>query len=409
MSRGRKLLIGLGLIAVFLATIWAYINATLDMNPLPSTYSVSPSGCKAIYISMDELNYPVHRFLKSYKDLKKFRGTLVVIDPWPIWRGFSKTEIEALKDWIKEGNRLALFAGSKSLSLNTNRKPGKGKKKKAFGKYVPLHNRLGLRLKDTDSKGRSPVAVRGEYLDWDGMITVSNEIRWDEPQGAWALRGKDKHGPLWLERTMGSGEVVAISDDSLLSNERVGEQDNFRFLLSIVNAPSASESVLFDEFHHGYGSVDTVSTFFKASVFYVILAQLLILALFYFYSKRAMLAGAIRSLERPKGEATTGYVESMANIFESLNAGSQALSALLESFQTELRSRHGIRFTPGGGSTGPAITGGGYGTGKDPNELEKLMDECRQAVEEDADVKSSLKLAARLARIRKELRTSGSG
>jgi hypothetical protein len=438
MSGNRKLLIALGLIAVVISSVWTYFSSSLDITPLPTTFSVSPSGCKALYESMEELGLPATRLLSDYTNLDKYKGTLVVIDPLPLWRSFTKREIRGLKRWIRKGNKLLLFAGPSLLSLNMDRERIQRKKKKGgLGKYTPLHNQLGLYLKDTEKEGRSPLNVKSESIHWTGVATFSDKIRWDGPGDEWTVLAEDELGPIIIRRNMGSGAIVAVSDSSLLTNGKVGQEDNFRFFLSLALKPGTPEQdrasasgegqdsggpkssrpeeatpgpgnmnskiALFDEFHHGYGEAKSVSTFFKASVFYLVLAQVILLAIFYFYSKRAMLVGAYRTLTRARGRGSYEYVDSMANLFESCNAGSQALSALLRRFEALTRLSRGL------GAPHGEVVPTWSGFVKDPEvarEIEQLLDECRQAIKNDADVSSSVKLAARLARTRDKLRSS---
>lgn len=403
MTKNTKTWIILGIMAFVFFAGWIFLQSSLDMNPVASTFSVSGSGCKAIYMSMESLGFPVKRLLRNYKSLDEYSGALVVIDPWPIWRGHTSREISSLKEWVGKGNKLVLLAGPKSLSMNVRKKPKK-KKHQRMSKLTPLHNRLGLHLKETDKKGRLTRNVLFKELDWQATINISKTMRWADPGKGWNVVQKDYLGPFQLKKEIGKGEIVAVSDSDIVTNSNVLSNNNFKYFLALTLTPDNPETILFDEFHHGYGLEEGVSTFFKASVFYWILAQVSILALVYFYSKRAMLTGKLRFITPVTGRYTTERVDSMANIFESCNAGAPALSALLRRFENELRGAARLSGDRNRLDMSRLRLPHGF---KEHEELEDLLLECRQAIDNNAGPSQSLRLAKKLAQMRDNLKLSG--
>ncbi len=402
MTKNTKTWIILGIVAMIFSAGWIFLQSSLDMNPVASTFSVSSSGCKAIYISMESLGFPVKRLLRNYKSLDQYSGVLVVIDPWPIWRGYTSREIASLKEWVKKGNKLVLLAGPKSLSMNVGKKPRK-KKPRRLSKFTPLHNRLGLRLKETEKKGRSTRKVSVKELDWQGSINISKTMRWADPGKGWNVAQKDALGPFQVRKELGRGEMVAVSDSEIITNKKALSNNNFKYFLGLTLTPDDPETILFDEYHHGYGTEEGISTFFKASIFYWILVQVSLLALVYFYSKRAMLTGKLRFITPAKGRYTTERVDSIANIFEACDAGAQALSALLKRFETELRGRARFSRDQAGLDLSHLRLPDGA---KERDKLEELLLECRKAVDNDPGPGPSLKLAKKLAQMRDNLKLS---
>ena len=71
----EKVMLAVGL-AIAVAC-WMYVGGNQSDRATrysTSTYSAGPWGCKALYLTLAELNLPVTRFRKSFRKLKSHKG-----------------------------------------------------------------------------------------------------------------------------------------------------------------------------------------------------------------------------------------------------------------------------------------------------------------------------------------------
>lgn len=403
MSVRKSVALGICL-AVLVAILIAGIlpGSSKERSPIPSTYSAHPCGCKALYLVLDELRLPADRLRTSYSRLKGEHGVLMVIDAQKV--RYSRREIAKLKEWIRKGNRLVLFQGpARRLSRQPDHEAtakGKDEPERASVTVRAPSRPFGLKLKAIRNGARGTVPASMPELGWSGMISVSGQARWMEPSGDWQVLSKDEHGPVVLMRRIGKGEVIAVSDPRLASNQNLPRAQNLRFVLALILGNRSPSEILFDEYHHGHVLSDSLAGYVGSSVFSWLILQAFIGTVLYFYSRRAMRAGRFLSLEAQKGRSSLEYVQSMAHIFESCKASSAALEAVLARVEGKLARKIGPQ------PTGVHLAGALRSTDIPPSQAEEvahLLAECRQAVRAADEPDRALTLAQKLAVVRSRI------
>ncbi|GEM_PF-625829 len=399
MARKRIFLLGLGLVVLLAVVLGLLVSEpSEDRSSESSTYSVHPVGCRAIYLVLEELGLPARRFLRKFTMLEGHSGVLVVMNPHTM--EFSRREIAKLKQWIEAGNRLVLFQGlERETHVSDEETTADGNKKPSVKvRILPRPaGYFGLRLQRTGESGRVSVQVSIPDAPDVRWISVSGALRWREPSKDWTRLAQDTHGPLVIQRTMGSGSVIAVSDPCIASNRELSREDNLKLVLALILADKKPAEILFDEYHHGHVQSDSLAQFVGSSIFSWILVQGLLGLGLFFYSRRAQQAGRFQSLSEPGGRSSMEYVESMAAIFATCKAGSAALEALMNRFTRQFSRRTGASMKNTAGTrpdpASPRIQAGS-------EEVSRLLEECGQAVESGHDPSRAVALARRLAEAR---------
>jgi len=395
MSVRQNLLLFLGFLAT--ATISAaLLRSTTDRVrlPLASSYSTAPEGCKALYLLLEELQLPVSRLRKSFRSLGQQHGALIVVDARKI--PFTARELAKLEAWIKSGNRFVFFQGG--LSRATGKDSGKsgrepGATRPRFAARHALERKFGLRVKTFPDSSRSTLRVSSSQLDDVSELNVSKQARWASAPRGWIIPVGDEAGPVVLARTMGKGEIVAVSDPTLIQNRFINRAQNVRLVPALLLGKGRPSAILFDEYHHGYRVSDSLWGYFGSSVFAWIMIQSVVFAALFFYSGRAGRIGTYRSLSRRVGRSSLEHVDSMAGVFASCRAGSVALEAVMRRFLAKLSKKTGVP-VKGLEQAGlddrlfrPAVA----------KEVSDLVNDCREAIKANDDSDRVVQLARRLA------------
>lgn len=401
MSSRSKLILLLSFLIV--AILWAIVaSSDRDRSQLfvPSTYSPGPGGAKALYLMLEELGLPVSQLGAPFDKLDKQRGTLIAIEPDAV--DFGDEEVARLKTWVRKGNRLVIFEGGERTRVKVPLYTALNKQKLLRSlKPQSLAARFGIKKKRTEDTSRHVAVVDSRRLEGVQRLNVSATDRWKESPETWTTWLADKYGPIVISRRVGKGEVIAISDASLVSNRFIQLEQNARLLPAVVLERGRPEEIVFDEYHHGHSFQKTIGAYFSSSVFGLLFVQAAIGCLLFFYSRRAVNVGRYRSLSRLKGRSSLEYVDSMANFFESAKADSTALEAILGRFLGRLARRTGIP-TAKLDVNYLQKTGLRMPEGADPV---ALIRECREAIQANESSESMLTLAKKVAEMRSKLFT----
>jgi hypothetical protein len=405
----QRVLIGLAVVTVSVvaAGVWIILNSHEDRSR-PSTYYAEPEGAKALFLTLSKLNLPVGRLRKPFTHLSGTGDLLILIDPRR--KPMTEREMKKLKDWVKRGNRLLLFEGPVPTAPGLSRKELKKEKRKSLvvgsGKFNHPGKTFGFRIERFPDLTRRDVFA---YLpQWDDArkISVLGNARWQRPGGAVVQMAGDDHGPVLLRREVGQGSVTALSDPTFVTNEHLGLRENLALVVSLILAEGRPNRILFDEYHQGHIRAGTLRRYIVSSVFFWILAQLLIGFAAFVYTMRARRAGRFAPLEAPSGRSSLEHVESMANIFQSCKAANAALESIYQRFVQDVSARTGVGVKTieqsGGAGIGPRDTG-------EISELSDVMEAYRTTVTAPADASAALSVARRMAGFRRRLKRKAPG
>ncbi|MFW5947674.1 MAG: DUF4350 domain-containing protein, partial [Gemmatimonadota bacterium] len=222
--------LGIAAIAIVVLVL-APPASQVAMDYRPSTYRTTPDGTGALYEAVASLGIPADRRLTPLAGADRIRGPLVILEPV---EPLSPTELDSLFAWVEGGGRLIVSP------------PGD----EAFEEH------LGLVL--TYREDTAPV-VRGSH-PWTAGIDSVGEASWTfNPKAREAPRlrplvvdtatGEPVAGLL----SRGGGEILAIADGQLLTNERVLDGGLAPLVVRAADAwTRGSDTLWFDEYHHGH-------------------------------------------------------------------------------------------------------------------------------------------------------------
>ncbi len=269
----KKNSISLGLVIVivmFLVGILAIFSMQYDKSdnlPLYSSLRADPIGAKIFYESLSNINdLNVQQNLKSYYQLPTdykytffFLGSTV-----NFFKYIDKNNYEKLHSLIQEGNRLVITLSSDNKFFSLK----KTQKVISQQKEVEKEEEKVEEVKEVESKKEEAFLKKGwnicflETCDKSkdnheelllSMPPDSSKIPWNsnihfETGEEWNVILKDNNKNLIVERSIGKGSLVFLSDSYLLSNEAMFK-DRYSWFLSWLIGNNSN--IIFDEVHLG--------------------------------------------------------------------------------------------------------------------------------------------------------------
>src|SRR5262249_2488594 len=126
----------------------------------------------------------------------------------------------------------------------------------------------------------------------------------------------DSQGAILSDIQVGRGRVLCLMDPFIVENKGITEGDNVLLALNLVKARPAGR-VLFDEFHHGYGSSGFLSTgilgYFKGTPIQAMLGQTMLLLILVIFTAGRRFARPV-PLKKERRTTSLEFVSSMATL-----------------------------------------------------------------------------------------------
>jgi hypothetical protein len=347
----------LAVVAAVLALIlWTQSEHTSP--PVASTHIAGPHGLKALYLVLESEGVQVRRWRSPLSSLPLGGRRRLLVLAAPCRRGIGETEGTVLRSWVSRGNTLVwLRGGGEPLSQARRICPGLGHTNESA-----LERALGLPPElrsDEDAKAYEDeellppwkeVALSEAYLPatpgsgyTDGVELLNGgrlEGRAsDAPQGWIPMAGIVGESPVVLRRKIGTGTVFLFPGPRFLANGWLAREDNLEFFLNILRLHRPGV-VLFDEYHHGYGS-GAVGTLVGGRVASEGFWHLLALAVVYFLA-RGIRLGPPAKLQRDERRPAADYIRALANLMKKGRKGPEMAQSLHASFRSRLERRVGL-------------------------------------------------------------------
>lgn len=304
------------LLFVGIVGIDAYQKLRKQPGP-PSTYNAASAGYKALYLWLREMGVPAERWERPLTELTQETDVLVMISPrlgpWP-------EELKALETWIRDGGTLIRMS------------PSLGPYAKHLVSNVKTRHQD---QKEADHK-EGPSFQPGPYIRGQRKIASEWHLPIDSAKPETIVHARDAFGNLILAKEDGKGRVIEIADPSLFSNLRLREGDHARLALDVLLTHLGDGRLLIDEYHHGYGRVNSVAGYVLQSSAFVPLLQVLflVLLLWAFAGRRF---GPARPLRKETERSSMEYVRAIAHLFQRVKARRLALESVLRWFDEEAR------------------------------------------------------------------------
>lgn len=245
----RRDTIAVVVLIFLLGGLWLVATSTAGDGglglPKLSSFRTSPSGARALYLTLQELNVPTSRRLTPHPvEGSSTGGALALLAPT---EPPTPRELARLHDWVRSGGTLLYAASSGDPTLDTL---GLELELVAPGSFSPL-----------ETSGGEGVPVRTRPHRWTEGLETSATVRFAFTDSSRALSAAGAE-PLLVSPSgdvaavvfrRGEGTVVAWSDGGLLSNRalRAGSRP-LVFVRAAAEAAAGGEPVVFDEYHHGY-------------------------------------------------------------------------------------------------------------------------------------------------------------
>ena len=311
-----------------------------------SSYSTSPSGTRIMFELSQRMGWTASRRQTPF-DSSLQRAVQVVVGPR---QALGARETHRLLDNVRRGGGLIFTADdadeiADSLGMALRR---------SERRLVSSSDEDCLRKASfADRRAPTALAPSGREIGWrrpppGPVTTLATGYSPRAPRGA----------ALAVGVPLGAGRVVALSSADLVSNEAVrfcvwgADVLTARALEYVRPSGSSPASIVFDEFHHGYGvhggSVQAVSTFLSRTRAGRFLAQALAAALLLLF------AAAPRPIV-PKESARIArrspleHADALAHAYSEVGATRTATTRLVDG----LRRRAG-RMLPAARKAGPA-------------------------------------------------------
>ncbi len=197
-----------------------------------TSHGTLPGGSKAFYLLLEESGHPVQRWERPLTMLtEEGGGVLFIVEPRR--RPLRPAEAEAVRDWVEQGNRLVLLGMEQSV----------------------LYEAFGLKLAATQFSPE-PLRVKANsphvLLEEVGSLELRAGATFTAESDGDILAG-DRENSYILWKAAGEGEIIAITDAGMITNEALGRGDNLIFLLNTAGAFHEPLAVFIDEYHHGFG------------------------------------------------------------------------------------------------------------------------------------------------------------
>jgi hypothetical protein len=310
----------LAAVVAALALLGAYWAATSVASsyyrintPQATSFSSAPQGMRAAFEYLDALGHePVA--LTRFEELPQ-TGTIVVATDVPLTRGFTEAEVGRLAEWVESGGRLVAIGPYANEALAGL---GGGSVLNAEGPAGPL----------------GPI-LPTPYAPDAGTFTPGT-ARLTTDDAAWVPVYGDPAGAALMVRAVGAGEVVWLADRYPVSNDGIGEGDNGAFAVRLL---AGETPVYFDEYHHGFVSADTVLGRMGAGGHSAIIVGALALVVLLLARGRRL--GPAIAAEPVREARTLAYVDSLAGLYRTAGARTEALASLAGGLERSLAKRHG--------------------------------------------------------------------
>jgi len=328
-----------------------------DSYPPYSSFRSDPRGAKALYLALGRVpGIAARRNFMEPSRLSKEKGVsyfFLGVDEG-VMRLISQEDLKTLEDLVARGNRLVIAFSSLSGTgagegARGKRTVGDDKPKKRK-LAAPLLSRWNLtfdyfpRVKNAEKDPVRAMRADGE-MKLPDSIPVRSTLCF-RTEGCWKTIYSVERNPVVVERGIGKGSIVLLSDSYPTGNGAMRDERHPRLLLWLLGG---NRSAVFDESHLGVfespGIISLVAKYRLAPF----LAGLVLLAGLYFWKNAIPLvpsAGSGRSGDsgiRTNQDAISGLVNLLRRNIPPSGLLDVCFREWTKSFSREYRESNGTR------------------------------------------------------------------
>jgi hypothetical protein len=318
------------------------------LSRAPSSFNPSPSGTKAVFVTLQKLGWQVERWQHPWTKLGSRTGVLVYTDFASEERFGGQgaappmsEEADAVEHWVSRGNTLLYYAnperhmwhsGSKLLDdldihLQTNVVETAGsadfwtlrRKAETFHEITPVRLTEGVHVVTLEQSPGFRVVV-GAVVP---LVAGGDETA----HALWAPHGR--------------GQVLLFSSTSLIDNEFLVAGDNLALLLDLLSEMPEGGAVFFDEYHHGYSSEFAMRDFLTLPVVKFAALQLALVAALVLYSQARRFGEPVPLVHETR-RSVMEYAVALGDLYQRAETQLETLAYLYQHVRQELIDRQGL-------------------------------------------------------------------
>ncbi|MEO7453435.1 MAG: DUF4350 domain-containing protein [Fimbriimonadales bacterium] len=220
MIRRDVIIIVVTLLVMIAVTTWQAVEAekATSRDPLLpelSSLSANPDGAKAAYLVLEDLGHQPIRWGRSFALLQGKTGSLITFGSGGGGSAVDSGEVIAIQEWVSQGNTVIALGDASTV--------------------------FGLAISASEANSASG---DGRFA---GLSFAGGGDHFPRVEDNDKALINSKSGVVGIERTIGKGKAYLFADDSLLSNETLGQVDNAALLTLVGNG-----RVYVDDFHRGH-------------------------------------------------------------------------------------------------------------------------------------------------------------
>ncbi len=277
-----------------------------------SSLATTPEGAKAAYLLLGRLGHTVERRLEPLGALEDSQLAFLLT---PTAR-LDRVDGEGLTDWIEEGGTLV-------YGVSAFEPDGEA-----------LREKLGLEGLVVLPTPQRKVVLDKEWAPAHTLVVrvtaqpdLAQTRKSESPTLAALARDPEDQDPVALTVPRKNGRIYVV-DARVFSNAGLKEADNALFLAALAARHAGGAPIVFDEFAHEYGNVNSVlgTIAWPLQAAFVVAA----LALLLYALALGRRLGAISPDPAPPRRASTEQVEALAAFYASKRDRHTALLALAE-------------------------------------------------------------------------------
>ena len=218
-----------------------------------TTFSADPNGARGLYEVAEELGYRTRRRLTGFRERLDSTATYLVLDP-PV--DLTAVEVGHLLDAVRRGAGLVVIPRSGSRIADSLPVWSSG----AGGTFAPIFVPLDTTYRTPPEAVLTPLhlwpraVLRARRpLDDDTVVFLAAK---PIAVGGKKTRSEARAGAVVLGIPFGNGRIVTIADPTFLRNDvlRHGNTSILAFRAIAFAAPDSLSTLVFDEYHHGFGT-----------------------------------------------------------------------------------------------------------------------------------------------------------
>lgn len=287
-----------------------------DLHPPYSSLRSDPLGVKALYLALDDLR------LETRRNYRPWRWVQPV--PQATWFMVGVDRVQFQEEWgdhyqtieglVQNGGRLVIAFQAELLPPSVKwqhiwRKATQGQGEKDEPRR-PLDERWGFQFahqplpKDDEENYRPATAQRaGAPASWPETLAWRSALGFTNVAPEWQVLYRVGTQGVLMERKLGQGTMVLMSDSYLVSNEALRFQRVPALLSWLVGQPAV---VVFDEAHLGVVEEPGMGSLLRQYRLQGVAAAALLLALLYLWQNSFPLAPAPPTVTDAEADCVQG-------------------------------------------------------------------------------------------------------